>query len=175
MQSPRCCSSRRGLNLDLASMPKENRSRASSIRYPVEAVQVLCSSPGPGLGQAQLSGIMHANNRLVDVRYHFRDIAELIQFTGGSPISIYSFDSVPVPNTGIILARQMLVMDICVMLEWQCRFSLSNTSPAIVIFAQKGYSNPILRSLSSPGSLVAIAHFADRSHELRFVSTICLE
>jgi hypothetical protein len=27
-------------------MPKENRSRASPIRYPVEAVQVLCSSPG---------------------------------------------------------------------------------------------------------------------------------
>ena len=33
-------SSRRGLNLDLASMPKENRWRASPIRYPVEAVQV---------------------------------------------------------------------------------------------------------------------------------------
>ena len=44
--------------------------------------------------------------------------------------------SVPFPNTGIIWPDNALVMDICVILEWQCRFSLSNTSRAIVIFGQ---------------------------------------
>ena len=75
-------------------------------------------------------------NRLVDVRHRFRDIAELIQFTGGSPISINSLVSVPFPKTGIIWPDNALVMDICVILEWQCRFSLSNTSRAIVMFGQ---------------------------------------
>ena len=80
-------------------MSKENLSRASLIRYPVEAVQVLCRRLASRPDKHNFREIMHANSRF-DVRYHFRDIAELIQFTGG-----FDFDqpcwSAPFPNTAL--------------------------------------------------------------------------
>jgi hypothetical protein len=137
----------------------------------------------------------------LDVRYHFRDIAELIQFTGGSPISINSLVSAPFPNTALFgstnacdghmryAGMAMSILSIKHVTSYRYRRPVAFGEHRMMLRPRDDDDQRLLQSdleiTPKPrelawgrdgfGNHVGIAHFADRSDELRFASTVHLE